>query len=150
MDLVVIDYNIEEITTYGHPNVRAFHHTTFEITTDDYLTYSGDCIIGIKADKSAGTLSEKTKRLLRNDNAYIFILLKSGDLYDFILARGSSKLQLTNKRSMVFRKSSFIDDRTVAIGANKAAYDINRDLIKKLVEGDRLKVFLMVVLFSKR
>ena len=149
MVLKIIDFNIEKITAYGHQNIRATHRTTFEITCEKDLSIRGNCIIGVKADKSARKLDEKTKKLLKNDNSYVFIILKSGELYDLIIAKGSSKLLLSSNKSMVFRKSEYIDDRTVAIHSNKASYDIDRALIEKLVKGSILEVFLLVILYDK-
>lgn len=149
MDLKIIDYNIEEITTYGHHNIKALHPTTFEVTTEETLSPKGDCIIGIRADKSAGTLSKKTKDLLRNDSTLVFIVFISGNVYDLVIAKGSSKLLLSSKVSMVVRKSSFIDDRTIAVESNKAARDINREIVKRLVRGHTLKIFLIVLALDK-
>ncbi len=41
---------IYKFSCYGHPNIKATHVKTLEITKDDGLSERGDCIIGIKAD----------------------------------------------------------------------------------------------------
>jgi hypothetical protein len=46
---------IEKINAVGHPNVLATHEKTIEITKEDFLTPTGDCIIGINADKYTGS-----------------------------------------------------------------------------------------------
>ncbi|MEM5832867.1 MAG: DUF371 domain-containing protein, partial [Candidatus Aenigmatarchaeota archaeon] len=44
----------------------------------------------------------------------------------------SPALKLTNDKSIVIRKSDYIDDRTAAILSTKAAIDIDRRIIEKL------------------
>ncbi|RLF17024.1 MAG: DUF371 domain-containing protein, partial [Thermoprotei archaeon] len=36
---------VEEIIAWGHPNIRALHRSTMEITKEPYVTPRGDCII---------------------------------------------------------------------------------------------------------
>jgi len=48
----------------GHPNVRALHPTTFEVTTEPSLSPAGDCIIGVCADRGASDLNPDLKTLL--------------------------------------------------------------------------------------
>jgi len=50
---------------------------------------------------------------------------------------------------MVFRKSEYVDDRTVVVRSNKAAYDINREIIERLASGAILEVFIIVVLYGE-
>ena len=133
----------------GHPNVKATHPSTLEITKDDFLTPRGDCIIAIKSDLACKDLPEDVKSLLRNDNSLVRIKLFCEDLYDEILAKGSSKLSLKSSRSMVIRRSDFICDRTVAILANKSAKDINRELIRKLKNGNELCIEFEVYCYEK-
>jgi hypothetical protein len=42
----------EVIHAQGHENVSGAHASTFEVTTDDYLTSAGDCILGVEADRT--------------------------------------------------------------------------------------------------
>lgn len=46
------------IKARGHPNIKATHRTTIEVTKDNYLTGRGDCILGIDADKSLKDMKE--------------------------------------------------------------------------------------------
>ncbi len=119
------------IKAYGHPLIKATHKSTFEITKDNYLTPRGDCIIGIKASHSVKDLPEELKEHLRKGGK-IEIIIKVEDLEDRIIAYGHPNLILTNERSIVVRKSTYIDDRTLAIRASKAARDIKREIIKEL------------------
>jgi len=124
---------IEIIKGKGHPNIRATHKSTLEITKDPYLTPRGDCIIIVNADKAAIDLSEETKRALRSGRK-IRILIEFEGLCDEIVGRGHPNLPLTDQRSIVIRKSTYICPRTVLIKSNKAARDLNRQLIEKLRE----------------
>jgi hypothetical protein len=62
----------------------------------------------------------------------IKITIEAEGIKDEVVAYGSPALKLSSKKSMVVRKSSFIDSRTLAILANKAARDLKRELVEKL------------------
>ena len=84
---------------YGHPNVKATHPSTLEITKDDFLTPKGDCIIAIESDLACNDLPEDVKSLLRSDDSIVRIKLSCNNVYDEILARGSSKLSLKSSKA---------------------------------------------------
>ena len=121
---------------HGHPNITAVHKSTFELTVDKDLTPRGDCIIGVKSEYSAYTLPDSVKNLLRDDRSIIIISLEAAGFKDRICAYGSKNFTLQSETSIVIRKSGFIDDRTIGIFSNKAARDINRDLISYLKRED--------------
>ncbi|WP_457742366.1 DUF371 domain-containing protein [Thermococcus sp.] len=121
----------EVINCRGHENVRATHRSTLEITTEDFLTPRGDCIICVSADKALKDLNEKFKKALKR-GARLRIVIRAGNLSDELTAHGSPKLTLKSPISMVIRKSDYIDDRTLAIRASKSARDLNRELVKLL------------------
>lgn len=150
MALQLVDFGIDRIVAYGHQNITAKHRTTFEITREETVSPRGDCIIGVRADKSASTLNSKVRELLKNDSSYVFILLKCGNVYDLAVARGSSRLILESTKSLVVRRSEYIDGRTLAIRSNKAAYHIKRELVHRLRSGCRLEVFLIVAILDRR
>ena len=135
---------IAKVLAWGHENVTARHATTFEVTRDAALSPRGDCIIGVRASASAASLPIDVKRALRRDDAVVLVVLRTPCALDVVVARGSSKLTLTDDRSMVFRRSSYVDGRTVAIRANKAARDISRSLIRDLRRGAPLEVLIAV------
>ena len=97
---------IDIIRAYGHPNVKALHKTTLEITKDHYLTPRGDCIIGVKADKAARDLNPMLKKLISKEKSLIYIILACCGVYDVIVAKGSRKLSLGNTRKIIIRKST--------------------------------------------
>ncbi|QDA31911.1 DUF371 domain-containing protein [Thermococcus indicus] len=121
----------EIIRCRGHENVRATHRSTLEFTKENYLTPRGDCILCIEADRGINDLSEDFKRALKAGKK-LLIRIRVGDLTDEVLAEGSPELILEHEYSMVIRKSTYVDARTLAIRANKAARDIDRRIVELL------------------
>jgi hypothetical protein len=122
----------EEFYAYGHELIQATHKTTLEITKDDHLTKRGNCIIAIKSEKACADLSPELKKIIKKDGSKVIIKIYVNNFEEIIEAEGSSKLILTSKNSIVIRKSDYIDERTLAIRANKASADLDRNLIKCL------------------
>ena len=122
----------EEIIFYGHPNIRAMHEKTIELTKAKDITLRGDCIIGVNASKSCKNLSNDIKEQLKNDNNQVTIILKVNEMKCIINGTGSQQLTLDDINDLVIRKSQFISSRTLAINCNKAALDIPRKMISKL------------------
>ena len=134
----------ETIICYGHENVKATHRSTLEITKEDYLTPRGDCIICIKASKALRDLDEKIKEALKSGKK-VKIRITVDGIVDELEAFGDSRLSFESDFSMVIRKSDYVDGRTLAIKANKAAKDIKRELIEKLKNpGQRAVVEIIV------
>lgn len=123
---------LEEIYAFGHENIRATHRSTLEVTTENYLTKRGDCIIGIKANKSAFSLNSKVKEFLKCSLSTLKIVIEVDEQSDSFVCHGSERLSFLSKTSLVFRKSKYIDDRTVGILCDKAASDIDRRIVTKL------------------
>jgi hypothetical protein len=121
----------EEIIAYGHQNITATHTKTIEVTKAKKITRDADCIIGVKANKACADLSDEFKSWLRRSKK-IKITIEAEGVEDKIIAYGSPALKLTHEEDIVIRKSDFIDNRTLAILANKAANELNQDLINKL------------------
>lgn len=124
------------IKAFGHKNIKATHKSTLEITKDDYLTERGDCIIGIKSNYSVYDIPNDLKQHLLNGEKIIIKIIVD-DIIDEIIAYGSNNLKFENKKSIVIRKSNYIDDRTLAILANKSAIDINRKIIEKIKDNNK-------------
>jgi len=135
----------EIIHCRGHENVRATHKSTLEFTKEDYLTPRGDCILCIEADRGINDLSEEFKAALRAGKK-LLIRIKVGDLVDAVLAEGSPDLILDHDFSMVVRKSDYIDARTLAIRANKAARDIDRRIVELLKNPETRAEIELVIL----
>ena len=122
---------IEKILAFGHANILGTHKTTIEITKEPELSKQGDCIIGVNADKSCADLSNELKTALKSNKKFE-IILRAGGIEEKISGFGSPDLKLTNKKDIVLRKSSHIDDRTLLIRCDKACTDLNKKLIQKL------------------
>jgi hypothetical protein len=122
----------EVILAYGHGNIQATHKTTLEITKEPQLSKRGDCIIAVSADKALTDLNAEFKDYLRRRNSKITMLIETEGLTELVNAFGSPQLPLTHFTDIVVRKSSYICNRTLAINADKAAFDLSRELVEKL------------------
>ena len=136
---------IFEIKTKGHKNVLSKHKSTFEITKDRDLTPKGDCIIGVDMDKSLLDFSKEFKDKIANSNTKIKISLDTPNAHDEIIGFGSEELTLTHPTDIVCRKSSFTCNRTLMINANKAAIDLNQDLIEDLKNNKEMTVKIQIL-----
>jgi hypothetical protein len=112
--------------------VRAAHPTTIEITKEGYLTENGDCIIGVAADKGCAELEEKVKEGLRMKGSPVTVKIVVGSSFFQVNARGDPRLELSHPHDIVIRKSDFISDRTLAVGADAAARDLPRRMVQAL------------------
>lgn len=126
----------EVISFSGHPMVRSLHPTTIEITTEDHLTPRGDCIVGVSAEKGCLQLDERTKEALRRAEALVSFKIRAGGEEFMFNARGDPGLELSNPNDIVIRKSGFLSERTLAVGANAAAIDLPRSLVSRLKRPD--------------
>ncbi|HJJ38543.1 MAG TPA: DUF371 domain-containing protein [Methanocorpusculum sp.] len=133
----------EIIHCRGHENVLSLHKSTFEITKEETLTLTGDCIVGICADKGAADLSDEFKSALRSPGAVLTTTLEANGITASITAKGTD-LPLTHPTDFVWRKSDFICGRTIAVHADKAARDLPRGLISELKKGAEMTVTLTV------
>ncbi len=122
----------EIVFAYGHENIRATHESTLEITKENQLSEKGNCIIAVSANKALIDLSPEFKENLRKENARITMLIEAGGVVEAVNAFGSPRLILADSTDMVVRKSSYICNRTLAIQADKAAFDLSRKLVLML------------------
>jgi len=134
----------EVIHCRGHENVKAIHRSTLEITREDFLTPRGDCIICVSADKALSDLSMEFKNALRR-GARLRVVILAGEISDELIAYGSPELKLESPVSMVIRKSDYVDARTLAIRANKAAKDIKRELVELLRSPETLVTVELII-----
>ena len=128
----------------GHENVLSKHKSTFEITTDKSLTLKGDCIIGLNSQVTLNDFPQKLRDKIQTDNTKIELILETPNASDKIIGYGSSELTLDHPSDMVCRKSDFTCSRTLMIHADKAAIDLNKDLINDLSNSTSLKVTIKV------
>ncbi len=135
---------LDKIEAFGHPNVLSTHKTTLEFTKDNFLTLRGDCIVGINSNKSIAELSNKFKDFVKKERK-IRCKIKTKSYEDNIVGYGNQHLTLDHPKDIVLRKSKFICPRTLLINCNKAAYDINRDLIEELKNKEKLEVIFELI-----
>lgn len=130
-------------TCYGHENIRAEHKSTLEFTRDRDLSLKGDCIVGIKADFSLLQLKNFIKKTNKNNNKVTIIIETMGNINNKKnINKNNNKIIETvnaeinpgfnSDRDIVIRKSDFRDERTFAVKADKAAFELSRDLIELL------------------
>ena len=130
------------IKARGHPNIKATHRTTIEVTKDNYLTGRGDCILGIDADKS---LKDMKEFLDQNKKREIKVDLVVENLVESIKGYLDPRLTFLDEKDIVIRKSSYICDRTLMIHASKSAAEINRKIVRKLREGKEMTLRISVI-----
>ena len=122
-----------KFNAYGHPNILGMHKTTLEFTKDNELSLNGDCIVGVNADFE---LKEIKNFIENSNNKKILITIKTisknKKIKDMILAE--LNLNFSDEKELVIRKTDFVSERTFATKANKAAFDLGRDLIGFLKE----------------
>ena len=114
---------------FGHPNILATHKTTLEFTKDEELSLKGDCIIGVKADFDLKSIKKFIKSLKSNN---IKIIIKAGKHKEEI--NGKINPGFNSDKELVMRKSDFVSERTFALKADKAAFDLKRQLASHLKE----------------
>lgn len=116
----------------GHAMVRSTHPTTIEVTTEEYLTENGDCVIGVGASKGCAGLSDQVKCGIRRRGARVTLRIIVRDFSFEVRAQGDPRLALTDPHDMVVRRSDFVSERTLAVRASAAARGIPRDMVRLL------------------
>jgi hypothetical protein len=125
----------EVLRARGHEHVAGTHGSTFEVTTDDWLTPAGDCIVGVAADRAPADFDPAFVAACKDSGVTIAVTLAAGDREETVEGRGHPDLTFESDRSAVVRTSDYVDDRTVCVGAEKAAADLDRNLIEALAGG---------------
>lgn len=133
-----------KIQAKGHKNVLSKHKSTFEITNDNELSLSGDCIIGVAMDKTLKDISDDIKEKIRNENTKIIVKLATSNGKDKIIGYGHPELSLDHPTDIVCRKSTFVCSRTLMIKSDKASCDLNGQLIRDLQDGKSLDVEIII------
>ncbi|WP_144902748.1 DUF371 domain-containing protein [Halobellus captivus] len=139
----------EVVHARGHENVTAEHASTFEVTSDDWLTPAGDCILAVEADRVPADFDEAFVEACRDPKATITATLTAITAEDethtqTVTGGGHPDLSFENERSHVGRTSDYVDDRTVLVGGDAAAGDVDRDLVDALASGADLRFELVV------
>jgi len=132
------------VSAQGHENVSAEHASTLEVTSDDFLTPAGDCILGIEADTAPADFDDDFIAACQSADATITATLEADGHRVVVAGSGHPDLSFENGRSHVLRTSDYVDDRTVMVGADAAAGDVDRDLVAALASGADLTMTLAV------
>jgi hypothetical protein len=138
------DRHEETIRARGHENVAAAHQSTFEVTTDDWLTPAGDCILAVEADRAPASFDPAFVAACQTADAEIRATITVDDRTWTVTGRGDPRLTFDSDRSLVCRTSDYVDDRTVMVEASGAAADLDRALVTALTEGAELTLTLRV------
>jgi hypothetical protein len=128
----------------GHPNVTSKHRSTFEVTQDTDMSLAGDCIVGVSSKASLNDIPRQMREAIQNEKTEIHVILETENAHDEIIGYGHPSLTLDHPTDMVCRRSDYTCSRTLMIRADKAAVDLNPDLVDDLKSGKTLKVTLIV------
>jgi len=109
----------------GHRNVLSTHKNTLEFTKDLDLTLKGDCILGVNADFDYSKLMQMVKQYSK-----IRIIITVENMKEELIAEINK--EFNEEHELVIRKTEFLSKRTIGINANKAAFDLSRNLVEKL------------------
>ena len=131
---------IFKLKTKGHKNVTSLHKSTFEITKDAEIGLAADCIIGVGMDYTMLDFPDEFKERIADSGTEITVILDTENGHDEITGWGHEDLSLTHPTDIVIRKSDYTCSRTLMIRADKAARDLDRDLICDLKNGKIMEV----------
>ncbi len=122
----------DQVTFYGHPNIRSLHAKTIEVTKDEHLTARGDCIIGVKANKACADLDESFKHRLKSNSSIVRIEIMVGDESFLVSGMGDERLSMLNTHDIVIRKTNFVCPRTMSVLCDNASSDLPRKIVNML------------------
>lgn len=131
---------IFKLKSKGHRNVTSHHKSTFEITKDAEIGPTADCIVGTSADQSMLDFPEDFKAKVANSNTKITVILDTENGHDEITGFGHENLELSHPTDIVCRTSDYTCSRTLMIKSNKAAKDLDNELIEDLKNGKIMDV----------
>ena len=134
----------QHVRARGHEHVTAEHASTLELTSDDWLTPAGDCILAVEATAVPSEFDATFVEACRSEGVTITATLRVGDREQTVEGSGHPELSFGSDRSMVVRTSDYVDDRTVMVGADAAADGVDRELVAALEAGEELECTLEV------
>ncbi len=131
----------EVIEAYGSKDISATDDKKISILKSKDV--NSESVIAIRADKACVDISDKFKEALKTARK-VLIIIECGGEKDTIIAFGSPALELTDEIEIVIRKNDFIDSKTFAILADKAANELKESLKEKLKTGEKVKITLKI------
>ena len=135
----------ETFKAWGHPNITASHRTTLMVTRELDVTLRGDCIVAVAAEKGLRDLDPRVKEAMRSRDARIRLILQADGLTFQVSGRGDPRLTFSHPTDMVTRRSSYVCYRTLMIGADKAANDLEPSLVRMLQRREQVVNITLVV-----
>jgi len=111
----------------GHPNVRATHDKTVEITRDADISQRATCVVGVASDHD--------DRALLALRGQVEVALECEGARDTFVATISPFF--LGDSSLVFRRGAGLRGRTIAFDASKTAANLDRALVARLGSSDR-------------
>ena len=134
----------ERIHARGHEHVQATHASTFEVTSDDWLTPAGDCILAVEADRTPADFSDEFVEAAQSVDAEITATFSTAEHSHTITGGGHPELSFEDDRSAVGRTSDYTCERTIMVDAEGAAESVDRELVDALADGAAVTVELTV------
>ena len=128
--------HLVQFKAYGHENVIGEHKTTIELTTENYLTTQGTCIVGVQTTQKLSSLSSEIRELVTLESTRIVLVMEIAGITEQVTGTGGKHLTYSDSTSMVARTSSFQCGRTLMINADKAASNLSREFVNLLTETD--------------
>ncbi|MCX8181676.1 MAG: DUF371 domain-containing protein [Candidatus Methanomethyliaceae archaeon] len=130
---------------WGDPLITALHRTTIEVTKEKMKSIRGDCVVATRSELALRDLPEEFKRVAKLDGSRIGMIIEVNGMYEEVWGRGHHSLTFESEEDMVIRKSGYICGRTLMINSDKAAADLNRNIVSLLKRCEtRIKLTLIV------
>lgn len=130
---------------WGDPLITAVHRTTIEITKERMRSLRGDCVVATRSELALRDLPEDFKRMAKAEKARIGLIIQAEDLSEEVWGWGHPSLSFESEKEMVARKSGYICGRTLMIHSDKAAVDLDREIVKKLKKRDTRITLTLIV-----
>jgi len=134
----------QTVRARGHEHVTAEHASTWELTSDDWLTPAGDCILSVDADTTPADFAPAFVEHCQSHDATVEATLRVGGHEQVVTGSGHPDLTFESDRSLVARTSGYVDDRTVMVNADTAAVGFDSTVIAALADGDELECVFRV------
>jgi hypothetical protein len=128
----------ETFKAWGHPNIRSSHKTTVMVTKETKLSTRGDCVVAVRSEKGLIDLDDQLINAMRDCEAKIRLSIEAGELAFEVAGYGDPNLTMSHTSDIVARKSQYICDRTIMIKADKAACDIDDNLVDRLKDPNQM------------
>lgn len=116
--------------TYGHENILLTQRNTIEFTKDKDLTLQGDCIVGVNSDFDFIFLRKFLDGCKEKGVKQLVIEFGVAGVFDAVVFEPNYDFK--DEEEIVIRKTDFLSDRTFGINADKAAKNLNRELVELL------------------